>query len=274
MIPKEFKKTTEYKEEFDKYIAQFEYVEIPEEFEHLPPSEVQKKEYEVSEDYELKEKTKHSFSKEYKELTSAKTYFLGCTFNSYNSTYGDRLKVFKAQYIDAEEHNFIIEELDLIRSYHFLYLIENDLKKNIKYSLEKTIRYLKEKLKSLGYEIKNTTKDGKMNSIAVKGDSIIKLNNEPTIDLSDSKPIDRIRALGLIGFFKNIKDREPHLSINQIASLTSAITDINQRTVQSYINPILSTDVSQEKNPFNKIEKVTVIKNTLISIGLKNFETL
>ena len=275
MIPIEFKKTTKHKKEFDNYMAQFEYEEIPVELEHLPPVELQREEYEASPEYKLKEKTKQSFSNEYKQLTEANSYFLGCTYNTYNSTYETRLQAFKEQYIDAEEHNFIIEELDLIRGYKFSYLIQDNLKKNIKYSLEKTNNYLKEKLKSLGYEIeKIKTKEGKINIIATKGASIINLDNEPTIDLSDSKPIDKIRVLGLIGFFNDIKNREPNLSINQIASLISAITDIHQKTVQSYINPILSTDVSQNKNPFNRKEKVAEIKNTLINIGLKKFETL
>jgi len=274
MIPKEFKKTIEHIKKYDSYMTQFDYEEIPEELEHLPSIEFQRKEYEASPEYKLEELTKQSFSNEYSQLTEAKSYFLGCTYNSYNLTYKTRLNAFKDIYIDAEEHNFIIDELSLIRSYNFSFFIEDNLKKNIKYSLEKTNHFLKEKLKKLGYEIKNTTtKEGKINSIAIKGSTVIKLDNEPIVDLSDSKPIDTIRALGLIGFFDYIIDREPNLSINQTASLISAITRINQQTVQPYINPILSSGVSQNKNPFENAKKVAEVKRQLINIGIKDFKT-
>jgi hypothetical protein len=275
MIPKEFKETTKLKEEFENYMAQFEYDEISEEFAHLPPPEVQEKEYKASDEYKFKEQTKRSFSDEYKKLTGSNSYFLGCTYNSYSTTYEKRLQDFTDTYIDAEEHNFIIDELELISAYQFSDLIQENLKKNIKYSLEKTSHYLKEKLKSLGYRIENKiTNEGKVNSIAIKDASVIKLDNEPVIDLSDSKPIDKIRYLGLIGFFKYIRDREPHLNTNQIASLISGVTGIKQRTIQSYINPILSSEVSQKKNPFMNKKKVTEIKRELINIGIVKIENL
>ena len=275
MIPKEFKETTKLKEEFENYMAQFEYDEIPEEFAHLPPPEVQEKEYEASDEYKFKEQTKQSFSDEYTKLTEVNSYFLGCTYSSYASTYDTRLQAFQNLYIDAEEHNFIIDELDLISSYQFSDLIQENLKKSIKYSLEKTNYSLKEKLKPLGYKIENRiTNEGKVNSIAIKDASVIKLENEPVIDLSDSKPIDKIRYLGLIGFFKYIRDREPHLNTNQIASLISGVTGIKQRTIQSYINPILSSEVSQKKNPFMNKKKVTEIKRELINIGIVKIENL
>jgi hypothetical protein len=275
MIPKEFKKTTINEKEYNNFMTQFEYEEIQEELKHLPPLEEQRKEYEESPEYKLQEKIIKSFNIEYKKLTEASTYFLGCTYHSYTTNYDNRLKAFKDLYIDAEEHNFIIDELNLIKSYNFSFFIEDNLKKNIKYSMEKTNHFLMEKLKKLGYNIENTTsKEGKINSIAIKGSSVIKLDNEPIVDLSDSKPIDKIRSLGLIGFFDYIKEREPDLNINQIASLISMITGINPLTVQPYINPILSTDVSQKKNPLENKRKVAEVKKQLINIGIKNFNTL
>ncbi|WP_111308567.1 hypothetical protein [Confluentibacter sediminis] len=274
MIPKEFKNTKQLKEEYNNHMAQFEYQEIPEEFAHLPPIEIQQKEFEQSQEYKMQVLIEKTFSKEYKKLTDDLTYFLGCPYSIYASTYETRLKSFKDNYMDAEEHNFIIDELNLISSYQFPEFIETGLKKSIKYSLEKTNNYLKEKLQSLGYKIENTiTKEGKINSIAVKNASVIKLDTEPIIDLSDSKAKDKIRFLGLIGFFDFIKEKEPYLNINQIASLLSAITSIKQQTIQPYINPILSKEVSQNNNPFNDKPKVNIARKQLINIGLTNIKT-
>lgn len=275
MIPIEFKQTIKYKTEYDDWMAQYEYEDLPDEFKHLPPSEVQKEEHEASPDYKLKQQTKQSFSKEYQELTGANSYFLGCTYDVYTSTYETRLEAFKDTYTDAEEHNFIVDEIDLINSYHFSDFIDESLKKNIGYSLQKTQNYLRDKLKSLGYEIENTiTKEGKVKSIATKGASVIQFDNEPIIDLSDSNAKDKIRYLGLIGFFEFIKKREPYLNTNQIASLLSAITGCNQKTIQPYINPILSTEVLQDNNPLKNNKKVIKIRKQLINIGLKNIETV
>lgn len=275
MIPIEFKQTIKHKTEYDDWMAQYEYEDLPDEFKHLPPSEVQQEEYEASPDYKLKQQTKQSFSKEYQELTGANSYFLGCTYNVYTSTYETRLEAFKDVYIDAEEHNFIVDEIDLINSYHFSDFIDESLKKNIGYSLQKTQNYLRDKLKSLGYEIENTiTKEGKVKSMATKGASVIQFDNEPIIDLSDSNVKDKIRYLGLIGFFEFIKEREPYLNTNKIASLLSAITGCNQTTIQPYINPILSTEVLQDKNPLKNSKKVAEVRKQLINIGLNNIETV
>ena len=58
-----------------------------------------------------------------------------------------------------------------------------------------------------------------------------------------------------------------------IVALISAITGINQQTVQPYINPILSSGVSQNKNPFENAKKVAEVKRQLINIGIKDFKT-
>lgn len=275
MIPIEFKQTIKHKKEYDDWMTQYEYEDLPDEFKHLPPSKIQQEEYEVSPDFKLKQQTKQSFSKEYQQLTEANSYFLGCTYNVYTLTYETRLEAFKDTYIDAEEYNFIIDELDLINSYQFSGFINESLKKNIGYSLQKTQNYLRHKLQSLGYKIENTvTKEGKVKSIATKGASVIQFDNEPIVDLSDSNAKDKIRYLGLIGFFEFIKKREPYLNTNKIASLLSAITGCNQKTIQPYINPILSTEVLQDKNPLKDSKKVAEVRKQLINIGLNNIEPL
>jgi hypothetical protein len=275
MIPKEFKKTTAHKKEYDDFMAQFDFEDTPDDLKHSPPIEEQLKEHKASPEFILKELAKKSFTSEYEKFSEAKSFFLGCTYDAYTSNYEKRLQDFKNTFIDAEEHNFIVDELNLISSYQFSDLINENLKKNIKYSLEKTGYYLKEKLKSLGYIIEDRiTDNGNVNSIAIKDASVIKLNNEPTIDLSDSISIDKIRYLGLVGFFDYIKDREPHLSINQVASLISGITGVFQQTIQPYINPILSSEVSQEKNPFLNKKKVAEITKQLINIGVINIKNI
>ena len=153
MIPKEFINTIEQQKKYDNYMAQFEYEEIPEEFAHLPPSEVQQKEYEASPEYKLKKLTKESFTKEYYKLTEAVSYFLGCPYNIYKTTYKTRLQAFKDIYADAEEHNFIHEELRVITFCNLPIYIDTKLLKSINYSLERTKDFLITKLNELKFKV-------------------------------------------------------------------------------------------------------------------------
>jgi hypothetical protein len=169
MIPKEFINTIEQQKEYNNYMAQFEYEEIPEEFAHLPPSEVQRKEYEASPEYKLEKLIKESFTKEYNKLTEARSYFLGCTYDIYTTTYKTRLQAFKDLYMDAEEHNFIHEELQAITFCNLPKYIDTKLLKSINYSLERTKDFLITKLNELKFKVDF--------SVNEKGTEILSIKN-------------------------------------------------------------------------------------------------
>lgn len=185
MIPKEFKNTIEQKKEYDDYMTQFEYDEIPEEFAHLPPLEVQEKEYEASDEYKLKEQIKQSFSDEYAKLTEINSYFLGCVFKSYESTYKSRLVAFQKKYIDAKEHNFIYDELNAIIFFELPNYIDDGLNKSISYSLERTKEYLINRLEELSFNVVFTVNDNGLETLSIKNnqkDLSIKKMDKPKLE--------------------------------------------------------------------------------------------
>ncbi len=282
MIPKEFKSTSKLhkelislEEEEEKAIFKVENSEIAHyiDDEYL---EYQKEIYESDTQERYKKQIADSFTKEYKKLNKSNKYFLGCSLMNYNHNYDNRLSEYREKYTDAIEHNFIYEELQNINKFNLPYYIDNDVKKSIYFSIERIKEVLKKKLSDNGYEISTSYNDaGEINSLAIKGFSVLKINEEPIIDLSDSKGTEKVLYLGLIGFFEYIKKREPQLNNNQIAILISGITGEKYDTIKSYIYPILSTTkTSQKNNPFDKEKSVTKIKNKLYDLGIETFETI
>ena len=109
-------------------------------------------------------KIQYSFFDEYIKFRETH-YFLGCSFKVYNKTYSERLEYFKNIFIDSNEIDFIISELnegifeyrfkDFESSYIEDFEIEyyNRMKKNIFYSLKKRFLYLKQRAELEGFNL-------------------------------------------------------------------------------------------------------------------------
>ncbi len=94
------------------------------------------------------------------------------------------------------------------------------------------------------------------------------IENEKTIDFSDSKGTEKIIMLNQLGILDFLKEKQPFdLSTNALASALSGVTGIDPGTLQSYINPINNPKVNQKNNPLKKEKSVTKINQKLISIG-------
>jgi len=90
------------------------------------------------------------------------------------------------------------------------------------------------------------------------------------IDLSDTKTTEKIIYLYELGIFDFLLAKQPFRSSkNALASVLGAITGINPRTIQSYINPINNPDpeVDQTNNPLKRENKVQIIRDKLRSLG-------
>jgi hypothetical protein len=212
-----------------------------------------------------------NYIKESKKLNISNKYFLGCSLANYQQNFDNRFIDYKNKYIDAVEHNFIFEEFQNINKFSLPYYIDVDFKKSVNFSIERTKEYLKKRLSLSGYKFETSyNNSGEIKTLAIKDFSVININEDTNADLSDSKATEKIIYLRLIGFFKHIKEREPSLNDNQIATLVSGITGEKYDTIKSYLYPILSTGVSQRNNPFSREKKVAIIKNKLIDLGLKN----
>jgi len=98
---------------------------------------------------------------------------------------------------------------------------------------------------------------------------------EPEIflDYSNNSQAERIvflHELGILEFLENKMTKELHgFSANKLAEIISTFTNIEQKTAQSYLNPIFTKDTIQKNNPLtnNNLEKV---KNKLKNIGFNN----
>jgi hypothetical protein len=110
---------------------------------------------------QLGHKIKESF---YREYQKAKGYFFGCSFKIYKETYNKRLTEFRTNFFDAEEIDFIKEELNQGMYAHkfksfggelfedFELQDNNKLEKQILYSLKKRLEYLQQRAKQNGYD--------------------------------------------------------------------------------------------------------------------------
>lgn len=98
--------------------------------------------------------------------------------------------------------------------------------------------------------------------------SKVDVEDEVAIDLSDNRGTEKVIMLYKLGVLDFLKEQEPfNLSTNRLASALSGITGIDTKTIQSYINPIISEGVSQKNNPLMKEKNVQKVTQTLIEIG-------
>lgn len=106
---------------------------------------------------ELNEKIVPIFESEYQKLIEDRTFFWGCSSETYMSIYQERLKTFQNEFFDAKEIDFINKEYD----FHYIntlnypaFFSEIDTKshKKIGYSTIKKFEFLKTRAKQLGYK--------------------------------------------------------------------------------------------------------------------------
>lgn len=228
---------------------------------------IAKDSYFESEEYKYKANINETFKTEYYTLSRESKYFTGCPFKLYKTTYKDRLKKFEEIYQDSKEEDFISSELKTLNDYYFIEYIENELKLNISYSIQRTKEYLLEKV---GYKLINSiSSEGEVRTKAIKDSSTIELSNEILADLSNTPNKEKIIYLSILGILDKLKSENENISNNSIAKIISAITGIKASTCQSYINPILNKETKQDNNPINKPENVEKVKLKLIDLGIK-----
>ena len=82
---------------------------------------------------------------------------------------------------------------------------------------------------------------------------------EQLIDYSDNSKAERVvlmKELGLLDFLKQrMEDELEYFSPNKLAEILSSFTGIEQSTLQSYLNPIYSKNVSDKNNPLKTNKK-------------------
>lgn len=94
------------------------------------------------------------FVEEYYSKNKNNEFFYGCLHSIYDEKYNERLTEFLNNYTDAEEFDFIVNELNVIANTPIPNSILNfEVIKNINYSIQKTTRYLITKLENLKFNV-------------------------------------------------------------------------------------------------------------------------
>ena len=101
-----------------------------------------------------------------------------------------------------------------------------------------------------------------LQNILDKENEAVKIDS---IDLSESKGIDKIRYLIELGVLDFLKTKAIVHSNNALASAVSGITGVKQTTVQPYINAYF-TDTFKN-NPLSNAKEMDKIKHTLNKLG-------
>lgn len=102
-------------------------------------------------------------------------------------------------------------------------------------------------------------------------------NPEIFLDYSDNTQAERIvflHELGILEFLQSKMNKELHgSSANKLAEIVSTFTNIEQKTAQSYLNPMFTKDAIQKNNPITKtnLEKV---RNKLKNIGFNTSKSV
>lgn len=117
------------------------------------------------------------------------------------------------------------------------------------------------RLSNIFFELKNIVRELFKSSIP---------NDPEPIDLSETKGTEKVIFLYKLGVLDFLRTKIPFtVSINQLASYLSAITGEKPETIQSYINPLISSETSQKNNPLTKESKVKKVEQTLIKMGFE-----
>jgi len=212
-------------------------------------------------------------------------FFLGCSFEVYKKTYNQRLKDYLAEFFDADEINFISDELDEgIYNYKFKEFNSDSfdgdtirsyekLKKQIHHSLKKRFEFLSHKAKENGFdlvynEFENSTTEKEKYSLEPIKHSL-ETKEEVLMNYSDSKLTEKIIALDEMGVLDFLKAKEPfNMSTNRLAEYLSLCLGQKASSIQSYINPIINKS-DQTKSPYNTEKTVEKTRQKLIQIGCK-----
>lgn len=139
--------------------------------------------------------------------------------------------------------------------------------------VEKEIEYLsllKTNFKSSKYhsDLSNPI-DKKIRFLEDRKLELLTSDNGVLTDYSNSSAIEKIiylERLGVLDFLR--KHSAFNNSTNNLAKYLSAVTGENASTLQSYLNPIYSTQTNQKNNPLNKKKAVEMIEKQLNTMGV------
>ena len=93
---------------------------------------------------------------------------------------------------------------------------------------------------------------------------------ELEIDLSGTTIGNKILFLHKLGVIDFLRESEPfNMSVNKLATILSAITDVDTKSLQPVLNPLISEikEIVNKNNPYYNPKNVQKVEQTLIQIG-------
>jgi hypothetical protein len=91
------------------------------------------------------------------------------------------------------------------------------------------------------------------------------------IDLSNSSAVQKIIYLNELGIIDLLKNQPCFkASVNNLATVLSAITGENIKTLQPILNPMFNKNTVQKNNPYSSKSAVKNVKSQLINLGIQS----
>jgi len=200
-------------------------------------------------DEELKILNEHIFNLSkvvYEASKIENKFFEYCPYSVYKHYYKKRLR----EYTEDDKNKAFID-IEFIESEigRITYLSENfnntNYHQDLKLGFEKKLKFLQKKKNKHYYD----------------ADSL------EILDFSDTSAKEKIvflNELKIIDFLK--ENSEFSTSTNRLATLLSAITGEKAKTLQSYLNPMVSKLTDQKNNPYINEKLVQKVKSKIASI--------
>ena len=192
---------------------------------------------------------------EFKELTDKGIYFRFCKYKVYEKTYKERLNKFLEIYEDAEEINFLEDELEAYSEpiglkEPFKYLDLNQ-KKELSYTRNKTVKFLVQQAKIIGYNI--IVSGDKLDSAIryvkeeIKSKSPLLKSNSPINETKPPKYFDYLKigvliAQGKLTMIKGGKFQYQGKNFNKQDIKKQLESDLNINSVRQYIEGTFGAD--------------------------------
>ena len=212
-----------------------------------------------------------------------------CTFNTFEEVYKQREIDFLKIFIDASKKDYIQSEISLLsqnydKESYFIneYKIKQLIEGGYIYNCSETIKLnkilfsedilkidfsQKRKLKFLKSKLNQLKEQSPENKPIPKSETLLDYSNNPKIE-----KIVFLHELGILDYLqKKMIDELHNFSPNKLAEIISTFTDIEQRTAQSYLNPMFS-DAKKKNTPLTK-NNLKKVKEKLMKIGFNKTKT-
>lgn len=222
-------------------------------------------------------------------------YWNYCPFSVYKSTFKERFNEFSKIAIDATLFDFVCIEIKNIcdlDAHHEEYLRESFLsyrdyfQRSIKYSLETSEISPAGTNYNVGFYPKPEIEASQRRKIEylfelaeedhTNNENHTNSSEEILLDLSNSNNAMKIVYLKELGILEYLRDRmneEMIFNANKLGEVVSSFTGIDSGTAQSYLNPIISNNVDQKRNPL-KPKNIEKARQKLIDLGFSIKKTI